>query len=53
MKSGLTKKNSRPIYDEQYSFWIKDKSGDYVLNNPRARAGLEDLTRSINQKYKN
>lgn len=52
LKSGFTKENSRPIFDEQFSFWVKSKSGDYVLNNPTARTGLEELTDAINEKYK-
>ena len=52
LKSGFTKENSRPIFDEQFSFWIKSKSGEYVLNNPTASTGLEDLTDAINEKYK-
>lgn len=52
MKSGFTKKNSRPIFDEQFSFWVKDKSGKYILNNPKASTDLEDLTWSINHEFK-
>lgn len=51
-KSGFTKNNSRPIFDEQFSFWVKDKSGKYVLNNPKASTDLEDLTWSINHEYR-
>ncbi|KRM14782.1 hypothetical protein [Companilactobacillus nantensis] len=51
MKSGFTKTNSLPIFDEQFSFWIKDKTGKYVLNNPKASTDLEDLTWDINHNY--